>query len=299
LTHTETLKIMAILKVSYPEYYRGMKREQAESTVNLWAELLAPYPFGAVELAVKKLISESPYVPKISDVVSRVKGIIGADEPTANDEWQILLKAVKNANRFQYPLVNGGKTGAEMFAELPEAVRKFCGDISGLIAFGRMDECLLNSASRKADFERVWQTCKQRRETKAQREQMPPELRQEIAECAERLGFERRADALLLEAHTPKYDTPQEVTRRLTAERYGDIPDDADGDDTPISLPANVFGETVMKLRGRAAEVGKNAPKLRLVEPEPEYAPKMTDAEWERRREAGLRQLEAYALKQA
>ena len=81
MTHGETLKIMAILKAAYPDYYRGMKLKDADSIVALWAEMLAPYPYEACAAAVKKLIAESPYVPKISDIVGRVESALKPQLP--------------------------------------------------------------------------------------------------------------------------------------------------------------------------------------------------------------------------
>ena len=40
MTVDETLKIMAVLKASYPNFYRDMKRRDAEGIVNLWTKMI-------------------------------------------------------------------------------------------------------------------------------------------------------------------------------------------------------------------------------------------------------------------
>ena len=72
MTNDETAVLMGILKTAYPEYYKGMSRQEAENTVSLWAEMLSKHSLEVCMMAVKKLIAESPFAPKIADIVKRI-----------------------------------------------------------------------------------------------------------------------------------------------------------------------------------------------------------------------------------
>ena len=161
MNYDETVAIMGILKTAYPEYYRGMKRAEADKTVALWAELLEPYPAEACAVAVKRLISESPYAPKISDVINRVKELRSTD--SAAEAWNVFAKAAARAS----------VVTPEEFKALPVEVQIFCGDLRGLIVFGMTAEETFNTVTR-GQFLKAFDGLKRRRETL---ELMPPGIK--------------------------------------------------------------------------------------------------------------------------
>ena len=73
MNREDTLRLMAVMKAAFPDYYKHMTRNEGAAVVALWSEMLKGYSTEACNRAVKKLILESPYPPKISDVVREVR----------------------------------------------------------------------------------------------------------------------------------------------------------------------------------------------------------------------------------
>ena len=63
---------MAVLKAAYPDYYKAMNESDLNAVVTLWSTMLAEYSYDECLVAVKNVILESPFPPKISDIVTRI-----------------------------------------------------------------------------------------------------------------------------------------------------------------------------------------------------------------------------------
>lgn len=57
MTRDETLKIMAVLKATYPNFYKDMTRRDAEGVVALWTDMFSEDSYNAVAAAVKAFIA--------------------------------------------------------------------------------------------------------------------------------------------------------------------------------------------------------------------------------------------------
>jgi hypothetical protein len=97
MTPQETKKIFAILMVSYPKFFPAEDKDKLRLTIELWAEMLADIPFEVVQVAVKKMILESPYPPAISDVRKQIADIMTAPEDRidASTAWGEVLHAIR------------------------------------------------------------------------------------------------------------------------------------------------------------------------------------------------------------
>lgn len=71
MTQGETLKIMAVLQATYPNFYRGMTRQDAEGVVALWADMFAEDSYNAVAAAVKAFIASD--IKGFPPVVGQIK----------------------------------------------------------------------------------------------------------------------------------------------------------------------------------------------------------------------------------
>ena len=60
-----------LLKTAYPEFHKDTK--DIEPLVNLWYEMLSQYTVEQCMIALQSVIAESPYPPKISDIIIRIK----------------------------------------------------------------------------------------------------------------------------------------------------------------------------------------------------------------------------------
>ena len=155
---------MAIMKAAYPEHYRGMKLRDAEAIISLWTELLSPYPHELCVFALKRLITESPYAPKISDLTARVKELLAAGQENSTEAWNALERATERASIV---------TQAE-FDALPYEARRFCGGLSGLRDMGNLDANVFSTVTR-GQFIKAYDALKRSKETL---ELTPPEIRE-------------------------------------------------------------------------------------------------------------------------
>lgn len=77
MDRTDVIKIMAVLRGAYPQFYRDISRQEAEDTVNLWAEMFAGDSYPAVAAAVRALIEEDRrgFPPHIGAVKDRLRTV--------------------------------------------------------------------------------------------------------------------------------------------------------------------------------------------------------------------------------
>ena len=75
MTQKEATQILAILKAAYPNSYRGMTKEEAIGTVNVWATQFIDIPARVVMIAVNKLISTNTFPPSISEVKEKIRSL--------------------------------------------------------------------------------------------------------------------------------------------------------------------------------------------------------------------------------
>ena len=75
MTQKEATQILAILKAAYPNSYRGMTKEEAIGTVNVWATQFIDMPVSVVMIAVNKLISTNTFPPSIGEVKEKIRSL--------------------------------------------------------------------------------------------------------------------------------------------------------------------------------------------------------------------------------
>lgn len=75
MTQKEATQILAILKAAYPNSYRGMTKDEAIGTVNVWATQFIDMPVNVVMIAVNKLISTNTFPPSIGEVKEKIRSL--------------------------------------------------------------------------------------------------------------------------------------------------------------------------------------------------------------------------------
>lgn len=137
MTRTETLAIMSVLKAAYPNFYKDMKRDEAEGIVGLWTDMFKDDPAEVVAMAVKAHIANDakgfpPHIGAIKDAIVKLKT---SDELTEQEAWELVRRACSNSNY-------GAK---EEFDKLPPVVRRLVGSPNQLREWAMMDSDTLNS----------------------------------------------------------------------------------------------------------------------------------------------------------
>lgn len=75
MTRQEAIKVLAVLKAAYPNSYKGMTKEDASGTVNVWAVQFSEMPAFVVMIAVNKLISTNVFPPSIGEVKEKIRSL--------------------------------------------------------------------------------------------------------------------------------------------------------------------------------------------------------------------------------
>lgn len=75
MTKKETAKIMTLMGIAYPQYYRNMRKEEAEAVIDLWAEMFADDSLESVTIAIKGFIEgdEKGFPPQIGAVKAMLR----------------------------------------------------------------------------------------------------------------------------------------------------------------------------------------------------------------------------------
>ena len=78
MTQTDTLAILGVLKAAYPNFYKDMRRSEADGIVALWTEMFKDEPAEVVALAVKAHIANDkkgfpPHIGAIKDAIVKIK----------------------------------------------------------------------------------------------------------------------------------------------------------------------------------------------------------------------------------
>ena len=75
MTRQEAIQLLSILKAAYPNSYKGITKEEANGTINIWATQFNNIPFNVVIIAVNKLISTNIFPPTISEVKEKIRSL--------------------------------------------------------------------------------------------------------------------------------------------------------------------------------------------------------------------------------
>ena len=123
MTRQEAIKILSILKAAYPNSYKGMSKEEANGTVNIWAAQFSDIPVQVVIIAVNKWISSNVFPPAIGEVKEKIRGLYW-------EAWEMLrqheiackpLQITNDPN--EEPTVFGTKLDEQTLATVKEILR--------------------------------------------------------------------------------------------------------------------------------------------------------------------------------
>ena len=75
MTTEESIKLLAIIKLAYPNSYKDIDKDTQIATVNMWQHNFDTVPFEIMELALDHFIKASKFPPTISDICDELKSI--------------------------------------------------------------------------------------------------------------------------------------------------------------------------------------------------------------------------------
>lgn len=178
MTREETVKVLAVLRGAYPQFYRGISKKEALDTVNLWAEMFREESYGLVSSAVKALIAvkEDSYPPSIGAVKARIRQITQPQEMTEGEAWGLVQNALSRS------LYNS----VEEYSKLPPILQRLVGSPNQLREWAMMDLETVQSVV-SSNVQRSY-----RARAKSQREYdaLPEDVKAAISATAEKLALE-------------------------------------------------------------------------------------------------------------
>lgn len=197
MTRDDVIKIMSVLRGAYPHFYRDISKQEAYDTINLWTDMFSNDDASIVAAAVKSLIDgdDKGFPPTIGQVKEKMRLLVGSDELTEAEAWNLVSKAVKN-----------GLYGAvEEFEKLPPAVKRIVGSPSQLRDWASMDSDTLQSVV-ASNFQRSYKVVATREKEIAA---LPEDVKKLI-----KFAMNKEPEAL-----PPAYESHEDTLKRLEESR--------------------------------------------------------------------------------
>ena len=169
------VEMIGIIKANYSYAYKDVDSDSMSLLIETWFESLSKYDGRIVMVAFKKALETCKMPPTLADIIQNIKQMKVATEPTDTELWNELVKAVEVTNDciyyYNFYIVeSNGKTQSEnakdrfnkLWEELPQILKDYCGNKSGLVDIAQTD-----LEFEKNRFLKQLPTLKQRQEIKA------------------------------------------------------------------------------------------------------------------------------------
>lgn len=174
MTKTETMKVLSILKATYPAHYKGMADADLHAMVDVWTDILGDADYMQVTMAVKEYIAtdESGFPPAIGKLNHIMHSRFDGETLTPQEASAILAKAASRS----------GWNAEEEFNKLPPAIQRIVRSPEMLKQWAMMDADTFHSVV-LSNFQRSYQkVAEQERKTK-----MLPKSMQNVIDFGEML----------------------------------------------------------------------------------------------------------------
>lgn len=189
MTKTETLKLLAILKVAYPMFYKDYSKEEAELVAELWMMQFKDYTYVEVANAVNSFISSDTkgFPPVIGVIKEKLVNLYQEDLPTEQEAWNMVYKAVCRSIH----------DSEKEFAKLPATVQRVVGSPSMLKEWAMTNTDEVNTVI-ASNFMRSYKA-----RAKAEKEEMllPNEIKTMI-QARNKVAVDSNVDKLVLSFKT-------------------------------------------------------------------------------------------------
>lgn len=143
-------KLIATIKTIYPYY---SKDGDSKILAKTWMLLLKDIPDDMVTVALAKCLQICKVPPTPADILEQVKEIAKVNEPSDEEMWVTLTKAVRKSQEhifnFNHTFIeSNGKTQGDnarekfqkLYDELPEKLKKYLGSKSELMRLAKFND---------------------------------------------------------------------------------------------------------------------------------------------------------------
>lgn len=75
MTLEESVKLLALIKLAYPNSYKDIDKETQLATVKMWQRAFDNTPFAIMEIALDHFVKASKFPPTIADICEELRGV--------------------------------------------------------------------------------------------------------------------------------------------------------------------------------------------------------------------------------
>lgn len=77
MTVEETIKLLALVKLAYPEAYKGVDGDTVNATISMWHKHFKSAPYTIMEMALERFVKRSKFAPKVADIYEELRRLNG------------------------------------------------------------------------------------------------------------------------------------------------------------------------------------------------------------------------------
>lgn len=179
MTYDETLKIFAVMKANYSNFFKNMSRIDAEAQVSLWTEMFEDTPYELVGLAVKSFIATDVegYPPNVGRIKKEIAKLTQKEQMTEQEAVAMILKATRN----------GLYHAKEEFEKLPPVLQRLAGSPEQIKSWAMMSEHELQTVV-ASNLMRSYKVIAKREE---EHQALPSSIKNLLEQASEKLKIER------------------------------------------------------------------------------------------------------------
>lgn len=174
MNREETKEILKVLRVGYPNFYKGLTKREADEIIDLWSTMFASEPVKIVIEAVKSLMCTLKFPPTIADVKEKIAMITQPKQLTEMEAWRMVKSAISYYN------------ATETFSRLPPILQGIIGSPNTLREWAVMEAETVDSII-QSNFMRSY---KVKAAQEKERNMLPESTRQLIQGISKRLSIE-------------------------------------------------------------------------------------------------------------
>jgi len=131
MTREEVLKIILVIKNTYPKTYEKFTKSDFEGMADMWQLVFEDYTYAQISVGLKVYLTTntSGFPPVPAQLIAQATQNNPASELTSNEAWSLVYKAICNST------YNSEKE----FEKLPDLCKKAIGSAESLKELARMD----------------------------------------------------------------------------------------------------------------------------------------------------------------
>lgn len=181
----DIVKMLTLIRMTYPNAYPTRSDEEEIMLVELWYSMFKGYPREIILAAFERAMKKSEFAPKPATIIAEVEKMQGAYEKDDAALWAELQGVLREVSRCVYMfnhtyveddgISQGDKARrrvTEIFAALDPALQDYCRDQRGLVELAKYtDE---QTSYERGRFMKIMPTVRERIKT---RQQMPENIK--------------------------------------------------------------------------------------------------------------------------